>query len=208
MDTNLYEMIDLVHVPGVNRILAEHMEIWEKQVLKAGTGSYDQCRQIYFQRLFVNHQSQMAEKEKKLPAHSRTFWFELQQYEPWKWRMMDIQPHNLGYNHQYKILPTDIIEWMADFLVNPDHVEERNNVHSALLDKNVDLKFVRYSSTHIFGTVKESSSGQIRWEDDMATAFQAFFEYRNRFPEEVINWTAAFAADIRSRLTADQKKPV
>jgi hypothetical protein len=203
----------LSHIPAVNRVLTAELTKWEKKALTTPAKDYQNIRDTYYESLFAMPGRKMVKT--KIPIEDmkkyHLFWFELQQYEPYKWRMMNIEPAGLGYNYQYTILPTDIIDWMADTLVNPKHpvsVIKR----SELLDKEVKLKFVRYSNTHIFGTVQECRPGEsglkktetaeteppkkARWEDDLENAFVAFHDYWGKFPEKTNEFIKKFIAGL------------
>ena len=190
MDTNIYELIDLVHVPGVNRELAAKLAAWENQTIAAREEEYDTPRKSFFNTLFV------VPRREKVPGYSRVYWFELLQYDNWQWRMVNMVPWTLPNDYQYKVLPTDIIDKMSEFPVEPDKVVAMEGAHSTLLHKTVDVQFVRYSSTHIFGTVKERIPDQVNWAGDMETAFQVFYMSRERYPEMVGNFVKGFMAQL------------
>jgi len=94
-----------------------------------------------------------------------------------------MEPFEQAYNHQHEILPMDIIEKMAEFPVDPEQVITMKGVRSTLMHKVVDLEFVRFSNTHMFGTVKGHGPEKIRREGDLEAAFLAFFYYRDKFPD-------------------------
>jgi len=192
MDTNIYELIDLAHVPGVNRELAAKLADWGKKKISAREEEYDNARKSYCNTLFV------VPRRQKAPGYNRLYWFELLQYDNWQWRMVNMFPWKLPHDHQYKVLPTDIIDKMSEFPVEPDKVVTMAGAHSTLLNKTVDVQFVRYSSTHIFGTVKENIAGpgQIHWEGDMETAFQIFYLCRDMYPEMVGGFVKGFMAAL------------
>jgi hypothetical protein len=111
--------------------------------------------------------------------------------------MIYMEPFSRAYNHQYEILPVDIIEKISGTKVNPDRIVTRENLRPALMEKTVDLKFVRFSGTYIFGTVKKHGIGKVRQsvrrDGDMEASFLAFFDYRGKFPRQVMEFVEAFA---------------
>jgi hypothetical protein len=184
----------------VNRALEATIKKWEEK----GVGDdewteYDRQKDKYFKKLYTGR-----------PGQESFYWFELQQYDPMKWRMIHMEPFAEAYNHQYEILPMDIIRDIANTKVNPNKVITREDVRSGLLDKTVDLQFVHFSDTYMFGTVKEHTGetpGKIRWEGDMEAAFLAFFDCRNRQPRKVIDFVKEFAKGLQPRLVEEGWKP-
>ncbi len=76
MDINIYELIDLVHVPGVNRELAAKVESWQNQKISAREEEYDTPRKSYYNSLFA------VPRRQKVPGYNRLYWFELLQGKP------------------------------------------------------------------------------------------------------------------------------
>ena len=203
-NNDLFRMINLVHVTQVNRELTKVVSKWER----VGVGEeekteYDLRRENYFKRLYT------AKAGKEQGAF---YWFELQRYESNKWRMIHMEPFSKAYNHQYEILPTDIIERIAKTKVNPDRVVTRKNLRSGIMDKTVDLKFVRFSETHMFGTVNGNGTGEagqtVRWEGDMEAFFLAFFDYRDKYPRRVMEFVKEFAGGLLPDLVEEGWKPL
>jgi len=192
MDTNIYRLIERVHVPGVNRVLAAKLAQWEKGTIATHQEEYDKARKSFCNDLFV------VPRQEKAPGADRMYWFELMQYGTWQWRMVNLFPWRLPDDDQYKVLPKDIIDKMSEFPVEPGKVVTMAGAHSTLLNKTVDVQFVRYSSTHIFGTVKQSITGpqQIHWEGDMETAFRIFYICRGMFPETAATFVNEFMAKV------------
>lgn len=71
---------------------------------------------------------------------------------------------------------------MADALVDPDTLIETTE-YSELLQKEVELKLVRSSSTFMYGAVRELDPGDVAWERDLETAFQAYYQYWDKNPK-------------------------
>jgi hypothetical protein len=209
MEIDLYQLIDLVHVPEVNREFAETVTKWlEKGVAGAEIEDYNRKKKVYFDMLFARVcQRPVKKKRGRLPGTTSFYWFELQRYDEYAWRPVNMKPFEQAYNHQYEILPMDIIEKMAEFPVDPEQVITLKGVRSTLLHKVVDVEFVRFSNAHMFGTVEGRGPEKIRWEGDLGAAFLAFFDYRDRFPDKVMDFVQEYAENLMPTLLEDVPKP-
>jgi hypothetical protein len=213
MNIDLYQLIDMVHVPAVNREIAETVTKWlEKGIAEAEIKEYYRRKSEYYDKLYIGPRQRLLEEQKDgLTVEPSFFWFELQRYDEFVWRILYMVPFEEAYNHQYEILPTNIIEKIAEFLVDPEKVITMKGVRSTLLDKVVDVEFVRFSENQVFGTVFGTVNGQgpveTRWDGDLDTAFQAFFDYRNKFPEKVLDFTAEFTENLMPALLEEEPKP-
>lgn len=202
-DNNVFEMIALSHVPEVNRVLKDMVKKWDRKKPSAQklTGNENQ-RATYFEALFAApYRRIVAENHGNPPAQPPFYWFELLQYETWEWRMVHMEPYDCACNHQYQILPLDVIEQLADSVVEPDRVTSVQ-LHSPSMKKTLDITFVRCSNTVIYGIVAERAPGKVCWNGDMEAAFQAFFDYRNKFPMEVCQFVHDFAQSLLPELTS------
>jgi hypothetical protein len=87
---------------------------------------------------------------------------------------------------------------------------------SELLDKEVELNFIRYSNTHIFGTVQECPPTQdnlkkaekdppkkATWEDDLQNTFVAFYDFWEKFPEKTNEFIKTFIAGLSPEAMAE-----
>jgi hypothetical protein len=85
-------------------------------------------------------------------------------------------------------------------------------VHSDLLNKTVDLQFVRYSPGHLFGTVKENpdtakvrdNMNRFTLERNMELAYRVFFHYVQKFPELNKSFIIWFLHQALSLLTEEK----
>lgn len=207
-DNNVFEMIDLAHVPEVNRVLKDMVNNWDrrKPSTEKLTGN-ENLRATYFESLFAApYRRIIADNGGIPPAQPPFYWFELLQYETWEWRMVHMEPYDNACNHQYRILPQDVIEQLGDSVVDPDRVMSVE-LHSPSMNKTVDVNFVRCSNTVIYGTVTEHTPGEVCRDGDMEVAFQAFFDYRNKFPKEVCQFVHDFALSLLPQLASYKPNP-
>jgi hypothetical protein len=72
------------------------------------------------------------------------------------WQVTEIEPEPPSYERRLKILPSDIIEQMAEAEVNPEKVNQPKPVLSKDSNYFYDLKYVRYSSNTLLGVVREN----------------------------------------------------
>ena len=54
-DVNLYDLIDLVHIPEVNRVFAELVERLETGDLQPCIDAYKRKERTYYEELFIKH---------------------------------------------------------------------------------------------------------------------------------------------------------
>lgn len=208
MDLNLYEMIDLAHVPEVNRELADKLQKWLDEGGRSIASDYDNMRKKYLETLFLGPiLCFIGENKGSLPPKPPMYWFELVQCDAWRWRVIKMEPQDAVCNNQYEILPTDIIERMSESLVDPDRVVTMKRVRSTLLNKTMDLQFVRCSSTHMLGTVKERTPKRDWREWDVEADAELFFDFRNRFPEVVDDFVRDYMTRIEPNLSSSEPTP-
>ncbi len=209
MDIDFYQFFEMAHVPAVNRELSDMVTKWvETGFAGAEIEEYNRKKLEYYYKLFVGPGERYAAEDKdRFWGRPSFYWFELRRYDEYEWRIFHMAPGAQAYNHQYEILPRDIIEQITESFVDPEKVITLKRVRSTLLDKVVDVEFVRFSESQVFGTVKEYEAKKIRWEGDLAAAFQAFFDYRGKFPDRVMDFTAEFAENLMPALLEDEPKP-
>jgi hypothetical protein len=182
-DVNLYDLIDMVHIPGVNPVFAALVERLKTGDLQHCIDAYKRKERTYHEELFMKHY--------RAGQNPPLYWFHLTQYNAWQWRITNIEPVPGNYLRRNEILPRDIIDQITRELVDPDKVITMKAVHSDLLNKTVDLQFVRYSPGHLFGTVRENpDTAEVRdnrnrftLEENMDVAYRVFFQYVQKFPE-------------------------
>jgi hypothetical protein len=95
-DLDIKEMLDLIHVPEINRALAEKMEEWKGDGFRSFLLEYQQQLERYFINLYEKplKKMQTTGEDKK----ARLYWFELLQYQVGDWRMQRFHPWD-GYYH-------------------------------------------------------------------------------------------------------------
>lgn len=177
---NILEMIDLVHIPELNNVLAAKLEVLEDVDLRALIADYKGKERRCYETLFRDSRR----------GDESLYWFELIQYEEGEWRIAFIEPKPSPQTTSYGILPRDVIGEIVKTGVNPDNVVTMNGVCSPSLNKAVDLQLVRLSPTHLVGTVKDSVfegeetplEGPVTLDGDMDAAFRVFFHSLNSNP--------------------------
>lgn len=181
-DVNLYDLIDLVHIPGINRVFASLAARLKIGDLQPCIDAYQRKERMYYEELFINNY--------RAGQNPPLYWFQLTQYDAWQWRITHMAPTPENSLLRHEILPRDIIERITRELVDPDKIITMKAVHSNSLNKTVDLQFVRYSSSHILGTVRENpdtakvqhNENRVTLEGDMELAYRVFIHYTQKFP--------------------------
>ena len=144
MNTNYHELIDLIHIPEVNQELAALLENLEnKHAVTVINLEFENKREYYFKTLFLSDPDYLDDK-KGFSFH----WFELIKTDNWNWEF------KLTYPKKPIFIPQDIIEQIADTLVNPNQVVTMNGILSKIEYIMMNLQIVHYSSNYIFGTFK------------------------------------------------------
>ena len=184
---SIKEMNDLVHIRGVGVELAPRVNKWLNDVGGDRMREYDKLLNTYFKELY-----QDAPKE-----GPPRYWFELLECGSQYWEIFSMRPLDMVVNRFYEILPKDIIEEMAESLVDPHTVVKRPKVRSALLKKHLGLEYVHLSETCIVGTVWEYSKST-HWKDDPETAFRSFFNYKTLYTPKVLPFTENFLRRLES----------
>ncbi len=183
---SIKELTELLHVRGVGAKLAPLAQEWLDSTGKEEVDKYKKLCEKYYKELY-------EDARKKGPA---LYWFDLLECGSQNWEVFSMVPGDMALKRHYDILPKDIIEEMAESLVDPHTVVKRPNVRSALLKKKVDLEYVHLSKTCMIGTVREHKQKLRHWKDDPETAFQAYFNYKVMYPDKVL----PFAEDFLHRL--------
>ena len=181
-DVNLYDLIDLVHIPAVNPVFASLLERLKIGDLRPCFDAYQRKMNIFYNHLFINHF--------QAGQNPPLYWFHLTRYDTWEWRITHMVPTPENILLRHEILPRDIIDEITRELVDPDKIITMKAVYSNSLNKTVDLQFVRYSSSHIFGTVREKpdsaedlyNENRVTLEGDMELAYRIFFHYMQKYP--------------------------
>jgi hypothetical protein len=205
MEKDVFEMIDLIHVPGINREMAVAMQKWQKKVGRDYLDELEEKKKAHFEELFI--------KPPPLKEGS-FFWFELQQFLTWQWRVVKLETrmderladHDAGRLHRYKFLPQEIIHHLAESPVMPEKVVTLEGFTGPVLRQEVDIQFVHYSDTHIFGVVKGFKIELVQWTRQLA--FEIFSQHKDNYPAETENFIKGFFVGVVPSITIDQLKPV
>lgn len=83
-DVNLYDLIDMVHIPEVNQVFAVLVERLKTGDLQPCIEAYKRKERMYYKELFIKH----YQAGKKPPF----YWFHLTQYDAWQWRITNMVP--------------------------------------------------------------------------------------------------------------------
>jgi hypothetical protein len=191
-DVNLYELINLVRVPEINKIFALKLKELKQGELKKCIENYQRKQAEYMKKLFTNRLQQ--EKEGGKEGKPRLYWVELSRYVGMDWGITAIIPGPPPHEPYFLLLPQDIINritQITDFPINPDKVNTLESEVSELFDRWVDLEFVRSSSNYLFGTVRGSivdeqqKNNGVRFsiENEVKMVYREFFSYLDRDPQ-------------------------
>lgn len=165
-ELDIYEFIQLCHIDEIKEIFTLTME--QVKASKAGEyiENYRTKKSNYRRELFddvlkkekkKNKGKKKNDKEMFLGEEPPLYWFVLTRFRDWVWHITEIEPEPPDYAHALGILPNDLIMRMTnlDFAVNPEKVEGLDAVFSSEFDNFYDIRFVRYSSNTVFGTVRQ-----------------------------------------------------
>lgn len=198
--TSIEEFNQLLHVYGIAFEIASKTVEWVKMAGDEWLEQYNQRWEKYYNELY------------KVPTQrdgKPRYWFELLAQGDNRWEMIKLEP--LGYvdithARRYEILPKDIIERMAEALVDPDKVITMDNVRSTLLGKNMDIQYVYLTESCIVGTVLERSNTWTHWQGDIETAFLAYYVYYKTKTEKVLPFTLDFLNRVEAgKLSRDRR---
>ena len=182
------EMTELMHVRGVGAKLAPLVREWLKSTGKEEIEKYDKLLNTYYKELYEN-----------APKKGQTlYWFELLECGSQNWEVISMSPGDMALKRFYEILPRDIIEEMAEGLVDPHTVVKRPNLRSALLKKKLDLEYVHLTKTCMVGTVREHKQILKHWKDDPETAFQVYFNCKTMYTDKVLPFVEDFLHRLES----------
>lgn len=198
--TSIKEFNELLHIPAVGLEVATITREWIDNIGKDQLVEHVRQSEKYFNDLFTVP----TMEDGKL-----RYWFELLDYGSNNWKifyMLTWDRANLTDARRYEILPRDIIEKMAEGLVDPDRVITLNNIRSNLLKKNMDLQYVYISGSCIMGAVTEHSSIWTHWQGDIETAFNAYYNYKALYTAKVMLFTIRFLERLEAgKLPADRR---
>ncbi|MCP5049594.1 MAG: hypothetical protein GY940_20660 [bacterium] len=96
--------------------------------------------------------------EDKKPVHqTQSFYFELKRTKPkgsrlkYQWFVSNIKPKT----EKERIVPPEFINMIDLHPVDPDKIETYKRFKSRALKKYFDIRFTRYSDSHVMGSIRE-----------------------------------------------------
>jgi hypothetical protein len=173
-ELDIHELIQLAHVPEIRDILALKMEEIKSGETRDYLENYRRTRDMYRQQLYKdvvrrdkekNHRDNRDSRKKTgkhtgdmehLDVEEALFWFVLTRYRDWEWHATELESELPFPVPRSQILPDDVIERMADSEVDTGKINTLEGVYSMHKKCFYDLRFVRFSSNTIFGTVAEN----------------------------------------------------
>ncbi|MCP4156826.1 MAG: hypothetical protein GY757_54440 [bacterium] len=187
-ELDVVKVLRLMHVPEVKEQIYYQIKMIEE-------GETRECIEEYYERKDTYYKALMPEPREKKGGYRpleefiaersvpETYWFELSRFEEGVWVVTGKGPE--GANKQ-TILPADIVDMISgEVPVDPDKVETRTGLFSQQVTTHFDLKFIRASSNHIYGTVQENRKAGRKLESiliepqtlQQAKAEDGFFYY-------------------------------
>jgi hypothetical protein len=199
-DVNIYEMIKMIHYPEMNRLLNLKLQEYKNGEFKKCIDEYDQKKEYYCKSLCRDTWDQEQKSGKKI--YPPLYWFELTKYKENDWSMTIIDPWPPKYMPYYAILPTDIISRMTEALIDQNKLITWNAAYSKSMNKKVDVKFVRFATNHIIGSVRENFNGfseeeaekKVTYEGNLDMTYKLFFLLLERHPDLVNTFVKEFVA--------------
>lgn len=218
-EINLRDVIDTLKVPEINKLVFLRIgkissDIrWQRQI-----ESYRRRVGEYFRELYesVYRRREQAGKDR----YPVLYWFELSRFAESDWELTRMRPIPPPYEPYKELMSGQIIEKITSgFPVNPDKVVTLKTEPSGWLNRRVDLQFVRFSTNHLFGTVKENLDdweGKFpgepgMWETDIEMAHRVFFYYLHKFPSLAKEFIQFFIREMLPKLVkmeANKKVPL
>ncbi len=206
-DIDIKKLIGLWHVPEVEEaIVSETQRLLEgkcgRQIEK-----FKRTKQSFHKTLFSGVVQGIE---------GPFFWFELIRYKDFEWRIVHIEPMPPPETPPYLILPWDIIDELTQHPAKPDLVVEKS-IQNAEKGRT-DLRFVRYSNFHLFGTVNiinsvppvaDSGAGENRQEKekdqqpavvklssdtDIGQVYRKIHHYLDKYPQDCEEFIRRFLA--------------
>jgi hypothetical protein len=187
-ELDIHELIQLAHVPEIRDILALKMEEIKSGETRDYLENYRRTRDMYRQQLYKdvvrrdkekNHRD-YGDSRKKTGKHTgdmehldveeALFWFVLTRYRDWEWHSTELESELPFPVPRSQILPDDIIESMADSEVDTGKINTLEGVYSSDKHGFFDIRFVRFSSNTIFGTVAENFRRKQEYYEDIGVS--------------------------------------
>jgi hypothetical protein len=143
-------------------------------------------------------------EDKQRNIHAESFYFEVKRIKPkngklkHQWVITKIKPK--PKQEYVDIIPIEFINSIDFYMVDPDKIETFKRFKSRSLKKFFDIRFTRYSETHVMGSIRESKVESLNTKDeDFEDEREAFklnlgqtsikedymelFRYMEEFPE-------------------------
>jgi len=187
-ELDIHELIQLAHVPEIKDILVLKMEEIKSGEARDYLENYRRTRDMYRQMLYKdvllreqekNHRDNGDNRKKtgkhtedpeRLDVEKALFWFVLTRYRDWEWHSTELESELPFPVPRTQILPDDIIERLADSEVDTGKINTLEGVYSSAKHCFYDLRFVRFSSNTIFGTVAENFRRKQEYYEDIGVS--------------------------------------
>ncbi|MCP4157051.1 MAG: hypothetical protein GY757_55575 [bacterium] len=187
-EIDLDEFMTLFHVPEVKEILFYELEKLREGYVKKRIDAYYKKKDDHFKEMMGEPMSYAVAGVARM-FNPTPFWFEISRSSENRWTIISMTPTPPDVKTVCEILPRDIIdEIVVESPVDVDKVEEITGMFSPTLYKHYDIKFVKASSNHIYGTVTENNKIKKKIKDVMVDEAQleskrtekTFFRYLNK----------------------------
>ncbi len=158
MIEDLHELIDIPDVDTYIFLTIEQAKIKFAEEIRG----YRQLKNSFHQ---VKRGSMVLIEDKK-PArisqskNSRSYYFELKRITPknsklkHQWVISMIKPKPAEADD--RIIPVEFINMIDFHMVDPDKIETYKGFKSRALKKQFDIRFTRYSKSHVMGSIREN----------------------------------------------------
>ncbi len=153
-DVKICDLIHLVHMPEVNKMFFYKLGEVSGGMLQKSIRKYQSRVAKYKKDLYYK----VRRKEKKAGKKSYIdlYWFELSEFEEDDWGLTVIHPWPPLLTPYFTIMPQEIIDQIAAFQVKFGRTVTWEEVQSRDLNKIFAVKFVKLSTNHIVGVVRET----------------------------------------------------
>jgi hypothetical protein len=183
-DVKICDLIHLVHMPEVNKMFFYKLGEVSGGMLQKAIRKYQARVDKYRKDLYYK----VRRKEKKAGKQSYMdlYWFELGKFEENDWGLTAISPWPPLLRPHFTIMPQDIIDRIAAFQVKFGRVVTWEGECSRYLKKIFTIKFVKLSTTHIVGVVRETSD--VRENPELADVIEKFAPNRESEQERMLRY--------------------
>jgi hypothetical protein len=160
----LDELNELLNIPQFERIVFHKVEEL-KLFLKDEIDFYRDIKSNFKKSAYGD--LGIIEGDEWIDNSSQTYHFELSCSESQEWIAVSLEPSPPPGYDTYDILPLEMIRYMSTYATEPDKIHsEREYKLPDLIGKAFDLRFTKYSDSHILGTLKaykakESDSAEL-----------------------------------------------